>query len=361
MKRQTTLLLVLVLSLALLTSCGHSHTWLPATCTEPSHCSECGETEGVPLGHDWKDATCTLPKTCTRCGVTEGDALGHDWKDATCTLPITCARCGVTEGDALGHDWQDATCTEPITCARCGEKVKDPLGHEAVEADYWTPEHCARCGEELGPVKMTEFEKRGYRAEMQIGVPVKVELPCKLDSSLKTVADLTVTGAERLPALENFQLPDGKTVWNFPGKDGYEWLVVHMRIDVGDENSYNYGMNYNYFFMNYYSTFAADDFLDDEDRTKGDFGTLSEFTITYRGEEYEGRYLYHEANGTWEKQPDGSYAATVLIDYAMLAPVGYDGFVVGICDGSLIPEGENFTAALSPESEMFRFLPDENA
>lgn len=50
----------------------HTHKWVDATCTEPKTCSECGATEGDPLGHDWKDATATEPKTCSRCGATEG-------------------------------------------------------------------------------------------------------------------------------------------------------------------------------------------------------------------------------------------------------------------------------------------------
>ncbi len=57
--------------------CGHEHTWKDATCTEPKTCTECGETEGEPLGHTWIDATCTSPKTCEICGQTEGEPNGH--------------------------------------------------------------------------------------------------------------------------------------------------------------------------------------------------------------------------------------------------------------------------------------------
>ena len=84
--------------------CGaekHEHTWQEATCEKPGTCSECGETEGAPLGHAWQEATCTQPKTCTRCGMTEGAPLGHVWQEATRTQPKTCTRCGMTEGGPL--------------------------------------------------------------------------------------------------------------------------------------------------------------------------------------------------------------------------------------------------------------------
>lgn len=84
--------------------CRHEHVWTKATCTEPTTCEECGETEGEPLGHTWAEATCTEPKTCSVCGETEGEALGHDWIDATHETPKTCARCGETEGELLLYD-----------------------------------------------------------------------------------------------------------------------------------------------------------------------------------------------------------------------------------------------------------------
>lgn len=63
-----------------LTACFHEHTWAKATCTEPKTCTECGETEGEPLGHnegDWETSTVdyvegtqTLVRSCERCGET---------------------------------------------------------------------------------------------------------------------------------------------------------------------------------------------------------------------------------------------------------------------------------------------------
>ena len=51
MKKKIALLLVLAAALSLC-ACGHQHSWADATCTEPKTCTECGESEGEPLGHD---------------------------------------------------------------------------------------------------------------------------------------------------------------------------------------------------------------------------------------------------------------------------------------------------------------------
>lgn len=98
---------VLVLSF---TGCMHRHTWIDANCITPKTCSECGATEGNPLGdegHDWKAASCAEPKTCSICGKTDGQALGHKWEDQTYSKPKTCSRCGATEGKSLEEETND--------------------------------------------------------------------------------------------------------------------------------------------------------------------------------------------------------------------------------------------------------------
>lgn len=106
MKKMTALLCCFLIALTV-SGCGHAHKWVEATCTEPKTCTECGETEGDPLGHDWKEATCTEPKTCDRCGATKGEALGHDWEEQTYYEPKTCKRCGATEGKSFEQETDD--------------------------------------------------------------------------------------------------------------------------------------------------------------------------------------------------------------------------------------------------------------
>lgn len=104
MRRTTGGVIATLFLSVLLAACGHEHTWVAATCTEPATCSKCGETDGEPLGHTWSEATCTAPKTCSVCGEVEGEALGHDWEPATHEAPETCRRCGETRGTPLLFD-----------------------------------------------------------------------------------------------------------------------------------------------------------------------------------------------------------------------------------------------------------------
>ena len=148
MKKSIAVILALVIAL-ILCACGHEHTWVEATCTEPKTCSECKETEGEPLGHTWVEATCTEPKKCSVCGEIEGKPLGHTWVEATCTEPKKCSVCGETEGEPLGHTWVDATCTEPQTCSVCGAVSGDALGHQAELVSCTEDTVCSRCGETI--------------------------------------------------------------------------------------------------------------------------------------------------------------------------------------------------------------------
>ena len=136
--------------LTALTGCGHEHNWAEATCTEPKTCTECGKTEGEPLGHKWKEATCTEAKTCSVCGETEGEPLGHKWKEATCTEAKTCSVCGETEGEPLGHKWQEATCTKPKTCSVCGATEGEPSGHVVEDWEVTKEPTCTEAGTREG-------------------------------------------------------------------------------------------------------------------------------------------------------------------------------------------------------------------
>lgn len=60
MKRFFVIVIVLVVALSL-SACCISHSFAPATCTEPETCTKCGETQGEALGHSWTEATCTTP------------------------------------------------------------------------------------------------------------------------------------------------------------------------------------------------------------------------------------------------------------------------------------------------------------
>lgn len=139
----------------------HTHSYAPATCTEPAKCS-CGATSGNPLGHQWISATCKAPKTCNRCKITEGtadpnahvdtnkdgkcDLCGtticvHEWSpaNASCTQTQTCTKCHAVRA-ARSHDFEAATCTDPKKCKVCGTKEGNALGHTPDSSNV-----CTRC------------------------------------------------------------------------------------------------------------------------------------------------------------------------------------------------------------------------
>lgn len=147
MKKKLTLALTIAIGLAL-TACGHEHSWTEATCTEPKTCSECGATEGEPLGHKWSDPDCTNDQRCSVCGEVGEKALGHTWVDATCNDPKHCSVCGQVNGDSLGHkveEWEiieESTCSKSGLrkgiCTRCGEEVTQDVHKAEHTPGEWT-------------------------------------------------------------------------------------------------------------------------------------------------------------------------------------------------------------------------------
>jgi len=74
--------------------------------------------------------------------LTECQQDGHDWADPTCTAPSTCTRCGETQGEALGHKGGVATCISCAVCEVCGEEYGDfdRENHPADATDVWNVE-----------------------------------------------------------------------------------------------------------------------------------------------------------------------------------------------------------------------------
>ncbi len=163
MKKKLLAALLVLSMILILAGCGCEHIWMEANCVNPKTCSECGKTEGAPLGHTWLAATCAEAKKCEVCGVTEGEAKGHSWTEATCTQAKTCSVCKQTEGEALGHTWKDATTEAPKTCTVCsateGERIiTDPRFTSAAAARVlgkWRGE-ITLTGEDIGEEGFTE-------------------------------------------------------------------------------------------------------------------------------------------------------------------------------------------------------------
>lgn len=137
MKRKIQCFLILLFLILILTGCQCSHEW-ESTCGNPRTCTQCGETEGEPIGHKWQEATCLTPEICELCGEKQGNALDHDWQDATCQQAQTCLRCGEMGDGALSHDYQRVH--GHMRCIRCDEV--DPA------APVYPPLYCEDLTEE---------------------------------------------------------------------------------------------------------------------------------------------------------------------------------------------------------------------
>lgn len=167
----TSVALVLVSSIGLAQSpltCQHIDK-VPATCTEPETCSECGEVTGDPLGHDWADATCTEPQTCKRCGTTQGVPAGHtpgEWtvvEPASCnkegTETTTCTVCGEPMTQTIPtteHTPGDmVTVQEPSVSFETGTRVNTPGRQE---------QHCTVCGALINSIETQPTEEQATEA-----------------------------------------------------------------------------------------------------------------------------------------------------------------------------------------------------
>ena len=250
-------LLMVVLCVAVLGACDIfgskecNHTWSEwttakdATCEvagqETRTCSQCGKVEKAPIdatGHKWADATCTAPSTCTVCNETNGYALAHTFDKevvkpetlksaateksaavyykscscgaisrnsaetfeygsplehthtyssevtaptctsggyttyscscgysytddntpaldhkggkATCNTLAKCEVCGVSYGKLGDHAWVDATCTKEKHCSVCGVTEGEKLAHVGGTATCKELAKCSECGTEYG-------------------------------------------------------------------------------------------------------------------------------------------------------------------------------------------------------------------
>lgn len=198
MKRKICTNVAGIMLIALLTACGHEHTWVDATCTEPRKCSECDVTEGNPLGHTWVDASCSEAKHCSVCGETEGEPLGHTLTEANYQQPATCEICGETVGDVLVPAFEE-------------HNVKGQFMEVGQTYDYVT---C--CGEE------------NHR-------------------DCKTVGKATITDYQVFTSDDDHA-----------EKEGYEWKILTFRITFSDENAYKYGMVVSPFLTDYYDIEGVD-------------------------------------------------------------------------------------------------------
>jgi RNase P subunit RPR2 len=190
--RKLTLILLSVLLIVALVSCGekaceHSydnacdvdcnscgeeraveHKFADASCTAPKICSLCGATSGNAKGHTWVAADCDSAKACSVCKETDGQPLGHvpNEDDGDCTTAITCKNCSVILTEAKAHEAKadDGDCTTAITCKNCSAILIEAKAHEAKadDGDCTTAVTCKNCSAILTEAKAHDMTKWAY-------------------------------------------------------------------------------------------------------------------------------------------------------------------------------------------------------
>ncbi|MBQ9978504.1 MAG: discoidin domain-containing protein [Clostridia bacterium] len=150
MKTKSIVLLIAVLCVFImaLSSCDllHEHTWVDADCTTPKTCSECGMTEGEPLGHTEETVKGEAP-TCTSSGSTDGkkcsvcgevlvaqttiDPLGHKDENTDHACDNGC--------DVYQGEHSDVTTDKDHLCDYCNQPASD---HDYGEGVVTTEPKC---------------------------------------------------------------------------------------------------------------------------------------------------------------------------------------------------------------------------
>lgn len=147
------ILMVFFLFIVFCVSCTkNNHKWKDATCEEPKLCTECGATEGNPLGHNFLDWHITKQPTtyekgeecryCSRCNKKETRILEelsseciHEFLDATCTTPKKCKNCGIEEGLPSEHQFSEWYEVNQADYKNDGQKRRDCKNCDYFETD----------------------------------------------------------------------------------------------------------------------------------------------------------------------------------------------------------------------------------
>lgn len=216
----------------------------------------------------------------------------------------------------VSHTWLDATCTEPEACSVCGATQGEALGHNMTEANYQIPATCTVCGVTEGDVLTPSFVEHGVELSAYEGTYDCI-FSTHTERELDTVGHVTLIDHQVFASDETH-----------PAKEGCEYRTATLDVLYDDENAWTYGngMRYTYQTLDYYSKNV---------NTQGGSSVkvTDSFIMNFMGEDHEVTFEMWSEFGEW--QSNGSIHGT--IHFEALAPVGYDGVVVTVFDGGIVP------------------------
>jgi len=225
------------------------------------------------------------------------------------------------------HFWKRPDCHNPSICLDCGETQGLPLEHVLADANYQQSPECVNCGDIYGEPLESNFVRHGLRVNATAGRSYDYITITNLEPELTTI------GTAALLYVDVFNTDEG-----YPAKAGYEYIVARLMITFDDENARNHGFQYLTGQVDYYG-FDPDEiaviyeYLRDSDIP--DFKIASR-KLNFFGEDYEYYMKHTQIQNEWVG--DVTY---LVIEYAFLVPVGFDGLIVYVSNAANWSEASN--------------------
>jgi tetratricopeptide (TPR) repeat protein len=209
------------------------------------------------------------------------------------------------------HIWVDADCFNPKTCSDCGETEGGPNKHAWRDANFQEPQICTVCGETEGEPLIPCFIAHGYQVNASLGVTYPYRTITYEDPSLSTVGQATFSD------FRVFESGEG-----LDAREGYEYQSLTLTIIFDDNNARRAGMAWYFHTLDYYHfdpSYVSETFTDD--------GVASQGSVSTNGVEQETFVIHDTTRQEWDRR---GRVFTVVIEFLVFGPAGYDGFMVSL-------------------------------
>ncbi|MBR4290821.1 MAG: hypothetical protein IKT52_09300 [Oscillospiraceae bacterium] len=189
---------------------------------------------------------------------------------------------------------------------------------------------------------VSEMQQAGFTEFMEEWVAYPYTTICSEDETAVTTGEATVI------AYEIFESEEG-----YPGREGYEWRVASIEVRFFDENAQKYGAYPFYRHENYYNVKLYDQSIEELNESEEYYAQTA--LCTYYEQEVEIYLRIRDSWSSWRKDSSGNDECYYNIEFAFQVPIGYDGAVVGLEDGSYeYPEDSYITDCDPSYSLLFR-------
>ena len=186
--------------------------------------------------------------------------------------------------------------------------------HNWAPANYQQPATCSQCGQSEGNALTADF----VRYDIKV-LPLTPEKTYEYHTVCSDSED-AVTGLVSVADYRRFDSDE-----THQGKNGYQWQILTLKLQIGDAASNLHGFRYNYVVNDYYNIegFTRSYRYDEEKQ-------YCAFTVSWYGKDYDGCHVRVGCNnGEWRQGSD-YYYKDITITFEALLPEGYDGLIAGL-------------------------------